>query len=268
MKLTNEVIVELNELLNKYDNKYADLDFFYEAVNIINRLSFFDNLIKTEIDFNIPNIAVKNFNPLIVINLDGVKENILYLLSDFKDKMTSKTYINFYNLFFLSQIFHEVVHIEQGMIALDEKSEYEYLIYIYRIIITYFKKMDWFKRKLYEKKGIYYSFERCANIVSFREILKLEMNEYQKNLIKYFYLANFSLGYINKKNRILSPIENTFKWIGAHDKVGESELPFDLIIEHGLPITKDDYNDFYGLFLGKSLSEINYDEVMLKLNWK
>lgn len=63
---------------------------------------------------------------------------------------------------------------------------------------------------------------------------------------------------------MISPVEQTFKYLRIKDKMEEFDLPFKVLFEHGFKITEEDFHFIYDDFL-KNKKQVEYYETIGKV---
>lgn len=260
-----EDLSNLKELISKSHNYEKLINCFIE---IINRNHILDNEVKNEI------VLSSKLSAEVEISLDKDVDYTIYGSVSGIEAYAKKLAINFYKdfsnvdkseinlLFIITFLLHETAHLYQ--LSLARKCD-DLLGRVYNLVISQMDKYPLYSSFVYNIMRYRMFYERSANVIAFREIEKIYENTELLELTNLFYNYYLTFGYKEKESYI-SPMEKTFKYLGIKEKINTSNIPFDEIITHGLPICqKEKLDDLLTFFELKNLSEISSSEVRKKL---
>lgn len=261
-----EDLSNLKELISKSHDYEKLINCFIE---IINRNHILDNGVKNEIVLN------SRLSAEVEMSLDEDADYTIYGsvsgIEDYAQKLAVKFYKDFSNvdkseinlLFIITFLLHETAHLYQ--LSLARKCD-DLLGRVYNLVIKQTDKYPLYSSFVYNIMRFRLFYERSANVIAFREIEKIYENTDLLELTNLFYNYYLISGYTEKKNSYISPMEKTFKYLGIKEKIDTSNIPFDEVITHGLPICqKEKLDDLLTFFELKNLSEISYSEVRKKI---
>lgn len=261
-----EDLSNLKELISKSHDYEKLINCFIE---IINRNHILDNEVKNEIVLSSKSIAEvemtldKDIDYAICGSVSGIEAYAQKKAEGFYKDFSSvdKSEINI--LFIIVVLLHETAHLYQFSLA--RKCE-DLLGKVYSLSIKQVDKYPLYSGLLYKIMGVKMFYERSANVIAYRESRKIYENTKLEELMNLLYNDCLTFGYEGRKDSYISPMEKTFKYLGIKEKIDTSNIPFDEVITHGLPIyQKEKLDDLFDFFELKNLSEISYSEVRRKL---
>lgn len=261
-----EDLSNLKELISKSHNYEKLINCFIE---IINRNHILDNEVKNEI------VLSSKLSAEVEMSLDKDVDYTIYGsvsgIEDYAKKLAINFYKDFSNvdkseinlLFIITFLLHETAHLYQ--LSLARKCD-DLLGRVYNLVISQMDKYPLYSSFVYNIMRYRMFYERSANVIAFREIEKIYENTELLELTNLFYNYYLTFGYEERKGSYISLMEKTFKYLGIKEKIDTSDIPFDEVITHGLPIDqKEKLDDLFDFFELKNLSEISYSEVRKKL---
>ncbi len=152
---------------------------------------------------------------------------------------------DYYRFFLPYSIFHEASHITQKHDSDVNAYPYDYLNEIYQIACyNTLHNSIWgiINYNLHHNK---YFHERNADI----NASKLMEELLEGDLYYYAQTASFNHlfvhGYELKKDKVISPVERTFRYMMEPIVPLEESIPFDIAFENGCPITLEEYHYLY-----------------------
>lgn len=261
-----EELFNLKELIIKNQDYKKLVNYFIE---IINRNHILDNEVKNKIVLN------SRLSAEVEMSLDKDVDYTIYGsvsgIEDYAKKLSTNFYKEYSNvdkfeidiMFIITVLLHETAHLYQ--LSLARRCD-DLLGRVYNLVIKQTDKYPLYSSLVYQIMGFKMFYERSANVIAFREIEKIYKNTELEELTNLFYNYYLISGYKEKKESYISPMEKTFKYLGIKEKINTSNIPFDEIITHGLPICqKEKIDDLLTFFELKNLSEISSSEVRKKL---
>lgn len=268
--LNEETKNEIRNLIDSYGIKKWDQKFLDKISEIVNNDDYFDNCISIIKDNHIKCPMKTSIENIIYENNELIEEMIIwtckYLKKDLNLKDNDKNHHLQNKNDFITQNFllifaylHECSHVEQNLCALNNKSEYSQINSIYYRFYNFdsqnFSKIKTFiRRRNYHTYYYDYFYERNANIESLKELMDIYDNNFFKDEIDINYIkkliSHLSLiyytGYEKKGNKIISPFEKTLKYsLFPSENFNFQNLPFEIIFEHGFPITFNEYQEIF-----------------------
>lgn len=270
MELDKFVIDELSNLKELIGVSEDYEKFIKYFAFIINEHHVFDRKIET------------SFSPTdkdaLFVNLTDELDYTIYANTIKLKKFLQKIAKNFYKeyayfdtrkidlLFAFEFLIHELMHLYQMSLAKSDKSP---IGRTYELIINQIDKRRKIVFIMYMIKTYRICYERTANIVGFRETKKIYKSTDLENICSLFYLYYLSSGYdIKSETKIITPVEQTFKDYWIKESIDSTGVSFIDIMEHGLPLGKNNLSNFNELFKtleSSCLSDIDSDDVIKKM---
>lgn len=274
--LNEETKNEIRNLIDSYGIKKWDQNFLDKISEIVNNDDYFDNCIsiikdnhiKCPMETDYRNTIYENSNLIekfIVCTCKSLKKNLNLKYNDKNHHLQNKSDFITQNFLLIFLYLHECSHVKQSLYAYKDKSEYDQINSIYyrfrvleyRSIFDdqYFSKIKRIiRQRNYHNHHDDYFYERNADIESLKELMAIYDNNffkdaidinYIKKLISYLSLAYYK-GYEKKGNKIISPFEKTLKYcFFPPENFNFQNLPFEVIFEHGFPITFNEYQEIF-----------------------
>lgn len=252
---------DLKELILLRMNKDIDEEYLHLLTEIVNSSSIFNGKVVTRYSPKTAILAADYKKGDITYNIEGFRGHLSKLYRYHKSYFAGDLK-QFSGYWFSFCYLHELSHIYQLLCANDSISEYTDLNNLYRDVFdacNNFRNVD---RKIYLILHDKYFYERYANIVAGNFLVDVfgdtEFDYYAKlnNINKL--LSN---GYSLKRNKVISPIERTFKYLRIKNNFEEVNLPFKVLFEHGFKISTDDFHYIHDEVL-KAKGSVDYDEVV------
>ncbi len=268
--LNEETKNEIRNLIDSYGIKKWDQKFLNKLSEIVNNDDYFDNCISMIKDNHIKCPMKTTIENIIYENNKLIEEMIIWTCKYLKKDLNLKDNDKYHHLQnkndFITQNFllifaylHECSHVKQNLCALNNKSEYSQINSIYYRFYNFdsqnFSKIKTFiRRRNYHTYHADYFYERNAYIESLKELMGIYDNNFFKDEIDYNYIkkliSHMSLiyytGYEKKGNKIISPFEKTLKYsLFPPENFNFQNLPFEVIFEHGFPITFNEYQEIF-----------------------
>lgn len=246
MNLEIKTIELLKELINEYESKKIDQDYFVKIIEILNRDQLFMNILSLEFS-----------NKRIVVPGHMKKENIGKISIDFNcffkylSKNTSE-FINIVNLnklklyFGMQYILHECSHVLQRMWAYENKNLHDEVNMIYKKMIDTMNHSK-YVRIIYHFNSSNFFFERDANLMSFNVLKDIWREDFQIYHINCeYYLNNMFDIYdvIGHK----TPIEITYDLIKEKEIVDVNNLTFEELIIQGFWLDEEQWETFENIY--------------------
>lgn len=252
---------DLKELVQLRMDKEIDEEYLHLLTEIINGSSAFDGKVVTRYNSKVSSFSASYERIDIAYNIEGFKN---YFSKAYK---AHKAYFDgnlkqFYGYWFPFSFIHELTHIYQMLCDKENISEFADVNDLYSKVIGAFNSFRKIDRMIYLTLHDRYSHERNANIVSSTFLAETfadtELDYYAKLKHINYLIAN---GYFLKKDKVISPIEKTFKYLRIKDKVEEVDLPFKVLFEHGFKISDDDFHYIYDEVVNTK-GPVEYDDVV------
>lgn len=166
------------------------------------------------------------------------------------------------NLYILSTIFHEYFHYYQYICGKDELSFKE----INELYSSLENDYNFLYRLLYKFVACHMYNERSANLFAYQNLLKITEDDYNEFCLAEYYYFLLD-GYKKKSFGIVSPVNRTKSLIGRKKFDVSDTIPTDIKIFHGLPITKEEYDEYI-----KPIEQLGYkgivgEQKILNLRW-
>ena len=285
--ISKETKNEIRNLIDSYGIKKWDQKFLDKISEIVNNDDYFDNCIsikKTNEKFamatNYENTIFEN-NKLtekwIFKKCKYLTKNLNLKYNDKNHHLQNKSDFITENFLLIFAYLHECSHVKQNLYAFNSKSEYSQINTIYYRYKS-FVLQDSSLIKIFIKNIIYdtchdnFFYERNANIESLKELMNIYNNNFFKDEIDYNYIKklisymalDYYRGYEKKGNKIISPFEKTLKYslcLSLHFNF--QNLPFEIIFEHGFPIT---FNEYQEIFRSTKIFKNNYYKIFENFN--
>lgn len=254
-----------DELKNMFNVSRVDIDetTIKHIVEILNKDSLFDNILSLEKANKNYSFGVIAQSTTIAHNLDFFKENIASLYS--RQPLFDLTLEDYYRYFLLYSFGHECEHIIQDTHSQKGLYPYADLNNAYRIAFDRNNKCSIIDIMIYHKFHDNFFYERNADING--ATLTMDIFD-ENNMFKYACMVHFNHlfanSYTQKGSKVISPIEKTIKYLHLRNLSFSDDLPFDVALDHGFPITNDEYHYLFDpiLKLAKAGEPVDYDETL------
>ena len=267
--LNEETKNEIRNLIDSYGIKKWDQKFLNKLNEIVNSDDYFDNcisMINTDADIimatSYGNTIFKNnklIEDFIVWTCNYLTKKLNLNDNDKNHHLQNKNDFITQNFLLIFAYLHECSHVKQNLYAFDNKSEYNQINIIYYRFETFnFQNFSKIKKiirnRYYEIYHDDYFYERNANIESLKELMDIYDNNFFKDAIDINYIKklisfmslDYCTGYKKKGNKIFSPFERTLKYsLFPPENFNFQNLPFEVIFEHGFPITFNEYQEIF-----------------------
>ena len=271
--LNEETKHEFRNLIDSYGIKKWDQKFLDKISEIVNNDDYFDNCISTiKTNDNKCTMSTNYVNTIFVNNeliekwitnkCKYLTKNLNLKYNDKNHHLQNKNDFITQNFLLIFAYLHECSHVKQNLCAFNSRIEYSQIniIYFQYFRFKHFDFRDVSKIKKFIRERNYlthhddYFFERNANIESLKELMGIYDNKFFKDAIDYNYIKKlisymslaYYKGYEKKGNKIISPFEKTLKYsLFPPENFNFQNLPFEVIFEHGFPITFNEYQEIF-----------------------
>lgn len=266
MELSSKARNDLRDLMNRtiyltekslyrdlFDIISSDLDYYHDVEVVIT-----DDYYET--DFNIEK-RVLTISP--EENYDYCKK----LAYSWRELLKDDDIEEFTKYAIALVVLHESTHAEQSACAYDDYSSNREINRMYRRIFDYDEWYNIVSIINYKLRGETFSFERKANIDSYKEMLNIVPQKFQC-IYKLNYLYNFFKNYDAKYGKLITPVRKTFKMVmGKYDIISEG-IPLNERIDHGLDLDILEYNTYIRDMNNQGIEESTYDNLQKILGKK
>lgn len=235
MEITKDSLLKIRSLITS--DKKLDLNFYYNAIDILRNDSLYNNEIKYKKDdgkdpawVNIKTHTLHFTDKAIPCSENKIKEFELYPAYDD---------IGIFNYNFTNILLHELSHLKQ----LDNAKNDEGIIgSLYRKIYEGDRDEEHYRKNPYD-----YVFEYNADMDAFRiSDLLFEDNHFLRT-INYMEFVGLIVGhyYDGKTDSFLA--ERTFKLLNIHDDSIKlvHDLPISTLVHNGLPVSENVLDELY-----------------------
>lgn len=232
-----------DELKNMFNVPKLEIDdsAIENATSILNKDPLFSGIIKTQRSQRKPPLSVNPRTLIMSYNIEALKKNaeISYKFQPLYDL----TLEDYYRYFLFHGVFHEGTHILQRNKSNHRLFPYLDLNNIYLIAMDEMQGgsiMDLIVYKLFHNHFFY---ERNADLNASKLGMEIFEDEDFKLYAETFYLNRLLVSsYSMKGDKVISPVERTMKYLNKKHLMLDNDVPFDIAIEHGLPITLEEYH--------------------------
>ncbi len=230
-----------DELKNMFNVPRIDINekAIQHIIEILNRDSLFDNILGSTSTNKNSAFRVLANTTTIAYNLESFKRNVERVYS--RHPLYDLTLDDYYRFYFLYSYGHEGEHIIQSEHSIKGLYPYEDLNNAYKIAAVDHINGSVMDLIIYRMFHDHYFYERSASI----EAAKLSMDIFDDDLFSFAALAHFNHlfvnGYTLKGKHVISPVEQTMKYLHEKRFTYSDVLPFDIAFENGFPITLEEY---------------------------
>lgn len=268
MEISENTKQNLKDLIKEYyDCIWKDEYFIPRICAILDKEEYFGNsTIKYYNDRMDSNVLIEVTRNVVRYNLNVIDKEIHKQYGKLNLSNLSEHEFTMYKYF--EWAIHEIVHIWQNIPCAENNiSLYSEINYLYMIIHKKFCNFSFIDKRVY---GLFHDkccFERHANITAAKIAIDIfdefNISEWAKwQYIKY--LTNN--GYYLRRGKVVSPVERTLKYFGLKDDIiYNNDIPFELLFEHGLKISSEDYHMIYDDILTGRRTSLDYDETVKKI---
>lgn len=260
MELNSKTRENIKDVVFGYKTDKMDVDFYKKILSLINQDdAFYGKIICEFLNKSREWSYVDMLTRIMYINPTNMIKYVTEITKNYECELTKEEFFELKKMFYLFSIFHETAHVEQGLMMYEDYSKYEELNRMYRNIFTKLNgRGSLFAKIMYHFFAETFSYERSANINSYRELFDIYEDSSIKPYIVSNYICELLNGYKEKKNGIISPVEDTMKKIGIVYDINHESIPFNERIESGLPVEACEYNKIFEFVEGKNLGDVDF----------
>lgn len=240
MELEKNTKDELRNLINVPKLEIADKT-IENITSILNKDPIFSGIIKPDRSERALAFSVDLETLDLSYNIEQLKRDVEWKYQ--QQSLFDLTLDDYYRYYLVHGLFHEVDHIDQINESIHDLYPYQDLNNIYRIALAEYRRTGFLDYLRYLRHHENFFYERNADINASK--LAMEIFDDLKMLL---YAANlhsnvlFRRVYSKKGKKIISPVEQTMKYLRRKMPILQDSIPFDIALEHGLPITPEEYH--------------------------
>lgn len=260
MELNSKTKENIKDVIFSYKTDKMDIEFYKKVLSLINKDdAFYGKIIYEFLNKSREWSYVDMLTRIMYINPTNMIKYVSEITKNYENELSKEEFFELKKMFYLFSIFHETTHIEQGLMMYEDYSEYEELNRMYRNIFSKLNgKGSLFAKVMYHFFAESFSYERNANINAYRELFDIYEDTSIKPYIVSNYICELLNGYKEKKDGIISPVEDTMKKVGIVYDINHTTIPYDVRIESGLPVEADEYNKIFEFVEGQNLGDVDF----------